>query len=265
MRTAILSMGAILCVTPWVHAADMDRSVWHCADNIYDSGDAGVVGAQQAGNVSQSDGALQIVARKQTVQCLPTKGGKPVTQHYTIGAVYTKKFSFTYGDVEVRAKMTGPGTWPAAWLIDARCQQNYWIVLPEPNWAAGWEIDFAEYKPGESGGSVNKIWQNVKSKTGRWQCFEASVADVTKWHVYRLEWSPGLLVFKIDGVETYHTSKDVPDQPMFMNLGFTGLKGPGGKLDDSTLPQTMYVDYARVRQNGKVIFEDDFGGACRIP
>ncbi len=162
--------------------------------------------------------------------------------------------------------MTGPGTWPAAWLIDARCQSTYWVVLPSPYWADGWEIDFAEYKPGNSNGSVNKIWQNVKSKTGRWQTFEANVADVTKWHVYRVEWSPGLLVFKVDGVETRRTTTDVPDSPMFVNLGFTGLKGEaGGKLDNSTLPQTMYVDYVRVRQGKKVVFEDDFGGACQIP
>src|SRR3990172_5233680 len=63
----------------------VDTSVWYCADNIYHSADAGVAGAQQAGNVSQSEGALRIVARKQTVQYLPTQGGKPVTQHYTIG------------------------------------------------------------------------------------------------------------------------------------------------------------------------------------
>ena len=166
MRTVIWSIGAILFLTSRVYSAGVDGSVWFYADDVYDSCGSKVVGAQQAGNVFQSGGALHIVARKQTVQCLPTKGGARVTQDYTIGAVYTKKFNFTYGDVDVRAKMTGPGTWPAAWLIGACCQSTYWVVLPSPYWADGWEIDFAEYKPGNSNGSVNKIWQNVKSKTG---------------------------------------------------------------------------------------------------
>lgn len=248
------------------HAAEVNRAVWYCADDIYDSADAGVVGAQQAANVSQADGVLQIVARRDTVKCQPTKGGSPVTQHYTIGQVYTKPFNFVYGEVEVRAKMTGPGTWPAVWLIDARCQENYWIILPEPNWATSWEIDIAEYKPGDSGGSVNRIWQNVKDRKGRWRLFEAPVQDVTKWHVYGLQWSPEKLVFTIDGRETHRVTTDVPDGRMFLNLGFTGLRGKaGGSLDDATLPQTMYVDYARVRQNGMVIFADEFGGECPIP
>jgi beta-glucanase (GH16 family) len=245
----------------------VDTSVWYCVDNVYDSADPGVVGAQQARNVWQADGALQIVARKESVPCLPTQGAQPVMQEYTIGVIYTKPFSFTYGEVEVRAKMTGPGTWPAAWLMDARCQENYWIIVPVPRAEIRREIDFAEYMPGASKGSVNKIWHNVHNfEAGRTQSFEASVDDVRKWHVYRVEWTPSLLVFKIDGVETFRTTQDVPDVPEFLNLGFTGLKGPlGGELDDRTLPQTMYVDYARVRQNGKIIFEDDFGGPCPLP
>lgn len=247
-------------------SSSIDTAVWYLADNIYDSLDTGVVGAQQAGNVSQAGGALQIAVRKETVQCLPTQGGTPVTQEYTIGSIYTRTFNFTYGEVEVRAKMTGPGTWPAAWLIDARCQSTYWIVVPAPNWATGWEIDFAEYKPGASGGSVHKIWQNHKSDTGNWYTHEAEVADVTQWHTYRVEWSPGLLVYKIDGVETHRATAEVPDSAMFLCLGYTGLMGEaGGELDDSTLPQTMYVDYARVTQHDTVIFEDNFGGTCRLP
>jgi len=268
MRSMVFMVGTIFYLALQVQSAEIDRSKWYIADNI--SSCPSAAGAQQARNVSQEDGALQIVVRKETVQCLPTpttKGEKPVTQHYTMGVVYTKPFNFTYGELEVRAKMAGPGTWPAIWLIDARCQDEYWIVLPAPHWRGGWEVDVAEYKPGRVNGSVNKISQNVKVPNGGFlKGNMANVDDVRKWHVYVLEWSPDLLIFKIDGVETHRVTKGVPDSPMFLNLGFSGVNGgAAGALDDATLPQTMYVDYARVRQNGKIIFEDDFGGECRIP
>ena len=163
-----LTLSACRCCPPGSVAghdpAGVDGSVWFCADDIYDSGDPGVVGAQQAGNVFQSDGALHIVARIQTVQCLPTKGG-----------------------------ITGYAG------LHHRCG------LPE-------EVQFHPWGSGRS-----REDDRPRNVAGR-------VAD------------------------------------------FSGLKGvPGGELDDSTLPQTMYVDYVRVRQGAKVIFEDDFGGACQIP
>ncbi len=265
MRTTILTIGAIMYAASFTEAAEINRTVWYCADNIYNSADPGVVGAMLARNVSQADGALQIAVKKETVECLPTRGGKPVRQPYTAGVLYTKPVTFTYGDVDVRAKMTGPGTWPAVWLMDARCQATYWIVVPCLNAPIRREIDIAEYMPGSCGPRI--IQQTVHNfEAGRYHTFGARVDDVTKWHLYRLEWSRDLVVFKIDGAETFRVTKDVPQVPMFLCLGLSGLNGPsGGRIDDRTLPQTMYVDYARVTQNGKIIFADDFGGPCRIP
>jgi beta-glucanase (GH16 family) len=49
------------------------------------------------------------------------------------------KYKFTYGKVEVRAKLTtGAGTWPAIWMLGSDYATN--------TWPGCGEIDIMEYK-----------------------------------------------------------------------------------------------------------------------
>ena len=67
---------------------------------------------------------------------------------YTSARILTKgKFAFTYGRVEVRAKVPeGVGTWPAAWMLGNNISTVGW-----PNCG---EIDILEHK----GSELNKIY-----------------------------------------------------------------------------------------------------------
>ena len=56
-------------------------------------------------------------------------------------------------------------------------------------------------------------------------------------------------MFDVDnGAQTCTISSNVPSTPMFliMNVAVGGFGG--GTVNNSTLPQTMYVDYVKVTQ-----------------
>jgi beta-glucanase (GH16 family) len=191
-------------------------------------------------NQSVGGGYLNLTAKAQTVVC-----SDGATYNYTSAMVQWKSFNFTYGTVEVRAKMAGgQGTWPAIWLLGYNCQQSN---VTDPN-ACPWpqpgsdEIDISEIK----GGVLTTVWQNVISGSSGWQTCQPTTSDVSQnWHVYRLEWSAGLLVWKIDGATTCMFTQSIPSTPMFLLLN-VALGGGGGTVDNSTLPQTMQVDYVSV-------------------
>ena len=81
-------------------------------------------------NVYLSDGTLKIVAKKEDY----THSG--TTQAYTSSRL-NSKFKFTYGRVEVRAKLPhAQGTWPAIWMLGEN--------LTTAGWPACGEIDIME-------------------------------------------------------------------------------------------------------------------------
>lgn len=165
--------------------------------------------------------------------------------NYTSARMNThENFDFTYGRVEVRAKLpTGGGTWPAIWMLGS----NYQTVT----WPACGEIDIMEHVgndqntihgtlhyPGNSGGNAN---------TGSTVVDDASEA----FHVYSVYWSPDFIRFYVDGNEfkTFANSPDVPfnwDFFVILNVAMGG--NFGGAIDPSFTQSTMEVDYVRVYQ-----------------
>jgi beta-glucanase (GH16 family) len=56
------------------------------------------------------------------------------------------------------------------------------------------------------------------------------------------------MVWKIDGTTTCTIKQSyVPDTPMFLIIN-TAMGGSGGSVSNSTLPQTMQIDYVQVTQ-----------------
>jgi beta-glucanase (GH16 family) len=168
---------------------------------------------------------------------------------YTSGAVQWTSLSFTYGTVTVRAKLAGgTGTWPAIWLLGSQCQSPNWLqnncAWPAPG---SNEIDIAEILQSNHTHVNEQI--HTENSSGSWespQC-TASTSDASQnWHTYTLIWAPGSLTFQIDGVQTCHITSYVPTTPMFMIIN-TAMGGVGGgTVQNSTLPQTTEIDYARV-------------------
>ena len=88
--------------------------------------------------------------------------------------------------------------------------------------------------------------EQIHSGVNQDQCLP-HVSDVTQnWHTYQLVWSPGSLVWKIDGVTTCTRTAGIPSPPMFLIID-TAVGGTGGgTVDPSTLPKAHHVDYVRV-------------------
>ena len=186
-------------------------------------------------NVVLEDGVLKITAQKEEF------GGS----QYTSARIITEdKFEFTYGRVDVRAKLpTGGGTWPAIWLLGQDYATN--------TWPACGEIDIMEHVgneqdrifsslhyPGNSGGDAVTQSRMVEG-----------VSD--EFHVYSVIWSESIIQFLIDD-DPYHTFANNPDLPfnsdffIILNVAMGG--NFGGVIDPAFESTTMEVDYVRVYQ-----------------
>ena len=143
----------------------IDTSKWH-HQTLLPNGNSWWNGEQQhytnrITNSYQNNGLLSIVAIKEVF----TDQG--ITKNYT-SARLNSKFAFTYGRVEVRAKLpSGAGTWPAIWTLGKNITENggYWYSsYGTTNWPACGEIDIMEHW----GHNPNY----VQSEIGRASCRE---------------------------------------------------------------------------------------------
>ena len=189
-------------------------------------------------NQSVANDSLTLTIKPQNITC----NGHPYS--YTSSMVQWRSFNFTYGTVEVRAKFPGgTGPWPAIWLLGANCQASNIVSAdntPPCNWpkAGSDEIDIAEV-PDNGRSQVN---QQIHSASGDPGC-KPTVSDTSlNYHVYRLEWAPGSVTWKIDGVQTCRVTSGVPSTPMFLLLNIASHGTVAG------LPQSMIVDYVTVTQ-----------------
>jgi len=200
-------------------------------------------------NSSVSDGILTIVAKKETF----TDQGK--TKNYT-SARLNSKFAFTYGRVEIKAKLpTGVGTWPAIWTLGQNINEPgaYWSNqgFGTKNWPACGEIDIMEHwgnnqnfvqsamhTPSSSGNTINKGGRIVTTAS-------------SEFHIYTLEWSPEKMEFAVDGITHYtyepsvYNSSTWPfNEPQYLILNIAIQPSIAANFTQSA----MDIDYIRVFQ-----------------
>ncbi len=189
----------------------------------------------RAENAVVEEGMLKITAKKQTF------GG----MEYTSARMKSEdKFEFTYGKVEIRAKLpTGGGTWPALWMLGANYDTNAWpacgeIDIMEHVGNNQDVIQSALHYPGFSGG--NAVVSSV-------DVFGVS----SDFHTYTVIWSEESIRFMVDDQE-YHTFTNTSSIPfnsdffLIMNVAMGG--NLGGAISPSFEESTMEVDYVRVYQ-----------------
>jgi beta-glucanase (GH16 family) len=195
--------------------------------------------------VSLSGGYLNITATAQSATCSGT------TKSYSSGAVVWSSFNFTYGTVEYRAKMPGgQGPWPAVWMLGKNCQPPNATTYNASgcNWksAGSEELDMTEYLSGNFTSDLENIWSNLVSSPA---C-SASLSDASQnFHVYDTVWAAGSMKWYIDGnqVCSQTWTGSALSSPMYLIINIA-MGGAGGSITNSTLPQTMQVDYVKVTQ-----------------
>ncbi len=188
-------------------------------------------------NLNLENGKLHIVTRKETVEGKswhPTMGFITREFAYTSGLISTgESYRQKYGTFEAKIK-----------LNEAKDIQNaFWMVgntmLPH--------IDIA--KAGKKL-IVGNAWGNshdIKS-TQRFSDSLGRNRFSKDYFIYTLEWLPGKLTWKINGVEINSTTKGVPEEPMYLVLS-AGVQ----KEVSSLLPASFEIDWVRCYQtnNGK--------------
>jgi beta-glucanase (GH16 family) len=178
------------------------------------------------------NGKLMLRSRKRDYN------GDDGKRDFTSGKVTTKgKFSFKYGTVEIRAKLPASrGIWPAFWL------------LPEHgSWPP--EIDVFELLGHEPRRIyMNHHWGTYPLQKSKPSSFSGPDFS-SSFHRFTLEWQPGWMRWKVDGVTRREVTHNVPDQKMYLILN-TAVGGdwPGSPDKSTVFPQHFAIDYIQVFQ-----------------
>ncbi len=192
----------------------------------------------RADNSTIKDGNLLIIAKQELY------GGK----NYTSARLKTQDLkSFKYGKIEGRIKLPAQqGIWPAFWTLGTNINQVGWPKCGE--------IDIMEH--------INKVnyvngtlhWDN----SGHASYGKTITCDVTKYHVYSIEWNENAIKWFVDGnkyceinIANNAGGTEEVHNPMFILLNLAvGGNWPGNPDGTTVFPDTMFVDYVRVYQTG---------------
>jgi len=201
------------------------------------------------------NGVLKIIAKKEPY----TNQG--VTKQYT-SARLNSKFAFTYGRVDIRAKIpTNQGTWPALWMLGKNINEQggyFNATHGTTNWPACGEIDIMEHgiTSWQPAGFVQSAIHTTSS-SGATINHGGTIANNlgTAFHVYSMNWSPNQITFLLDGVAfyTYNPTVKTPsnwpftaEQYLLLNIAMGGV---AGVIPSNFTQATMEIDYVRVYQN----------------
>lgn len=208
-------------------------------------------------------GNLNIVAKRETYTSpLPEN----ITKSYT-SARLNSKFAFTYGRVDVKAKLPAwDGTWPAIWTLGKNINEDggFWdagagATTNSTNWPQCGEIDIMEHGLGPINHTSSALHTNSSSgATVNYRSQEISDVAVN-WHIYSVNWSPNQITFLVDDIPFYtynpalknlDTWPFTEDQYILLNVAMGGISVPNGEVIDPNIDSdAMIIDYVRVYQN----------------
>lgn len=215
------------------------------------------------------NGMLHIVAKRESF----TDQGE--TKQFT-SARLNSKFAFTYGRVDVRAKLPlGDGTWPAIWTLGKNINEAGGFWQPThgtTNWPLCGEIDVMEHGLGATNQVSAALHTNCAGCSGATiNYMPFMLTDVANtFHVYSMNWSPQQITFLIDDVPFYTYNPAVrnidtwpfdADQYMLLNVAMGGI---AGAIDPSFTQSDMQIDYVRVFQNTLSLYQNEFAASVKI-
>jgi beta-glucanase (GH16 family) len=188
-----------------------------------------------AENVKVEGGSLKITAKSDG------SGG------YTSARLKSQElYKFTYGRVEVRAKLpASAGTWPAIWMLGSN--------FPDVSWPFCGEIDIMEQTGANKDITLGTLhWYNTTANGDASYGETTAVADASSdFHLYTVEWSDTSIKIYLDDVSFFEMANDstLPfnaDFFMILNIAMGGTLG--GDIDPAFTEDTMEIDYVKVFQ-----------------
>ena len=216
------------------NGSSLDTNIWN-----YETGNNNGWGnnekeyyTKDAANVSVKDGCLQITALSST-----NYNGSGF--NYTSARITTQnKYAFTYGKVEIRAKVPGDkGTWPALWMLGSN--------INSVSWPQCGEIDIMEQ------GTVTGLDNILCSLHWGGDVSHSRVVQgsTTDFHLYSIDWRADYIAFYIDN-QLLYSQPNNSSLPFNSNFFFICNVAVGGNMGGNAInlgsSSTMYVDYIRV-------------------
>lgn len=210
-------------------------------------------------NAIVEDGILKIIAKKE--RYTDDQG----TRNYT-SARLNSKFAFTYGKVDVRAKLPdGQGTWPAIWTLGTNINETggFWNDgVNKVPWPVCGEIDIME-QFGQDKSNIHGTVHHGRESGGTTNSASTPLTTSTnEFHVYSIIWNETEIQFLVDEVVyyTYNPETKYPgegrngsnwpfDQPQYLLLNVAMGGVLGGMIDPNFTGSAMEIDYVRVYQN----------------
>jgi beta-glucanase (GH16 family) len=183
------------------------------------------------------------------------KTNRPFIEYTSASVVMQKAHAFTYGKLEVRAKIDAQtGLWPAIWTLGIDGQ-----------WPSNGEVDVMEYYNNgilanfamADSGRFKAIWNssihNLDSLGGK--------AWADAFHVWTMEWDKESMRILVDGIlfnsidirKTLNKSdgKNPFQQPHYLLLNLAMGGNRGGSLQNTVLPSKYLIDYVRLYQKNQ--------------
>lgn len=212
-------------------------------------------------NIRVEEGLLKIIAKYESYE------GK----NYTSARINTQdKFEFTYGRVEMRAKLPNwEGMWPAFWLLGANIDEIGWpncgeldilehgdYVKDSTSNDPGLISSAVHYGPQDYSRQTTNVPGKIFFDTGQ-ERFIRSEKIIEKpfeeYHTYSMQWSPDKIQFFIDEemhLEFPMQSQHSPfDKPFFLLLNLAvGGHWTDGYVASGFTEATYEIDYVRVYQ-----------------
>ena len=212
-------------------------------------------------NLIIEDGILKITAKKENFN----------NKEYTSARLNTMdKFEFTYGKVEVRAKIPyGKGLWPAIWLLGANELEVGWPMCGEMDILehGDWVKDSTVDNQGLISSAVHyhesfhlSQYENLPNSifgpnpSGHFVRGETILNNpYDDFHIFSIQWSPKKIEFFVDE-NKYHefpvlTSNGPFNKPFFILLNLAvGGHFTDYSIDPSFTKSTFQIDYVRVYQ-----------------
>ncbi|HOU96301.1 MAG TPA: glycoside hydrolase family 16 protein [Bacteroidales bacterium] len=175
------------------------------------------------GNFEVRNSYLKIITKPQKITgkaWSPVKGFFTKEFSYTSGIINTGiSFRQKYGIFSAKIKLGNPNARNSFWLIADK-------ITPHVNICTT---------------SDGNVWLGLFDENGRKVKSKLGSKFAAKSFIYTLEWTPQMMVWKINGIEALKLTENVPQEPMFVNLS-------GGTTRPLNGMTSMEIDWVRVYQ-----------------